>query len=53
VLPRVMKFCGRCDNCRWLCEAHPLMLVGRERRPNDDSADWRHADAAPPNKPTA
>jgi hypothetical protein len=18
-----MRFCPRCDNCRWVCEAHP------------------------------
>src|SRR5262249_20648285 len=21
--PRLIKFCARCDNARWVCEAHP------------------------------
>jgi hypothetical protein len=28
-----MKFCARCDNCPWLCEAHPLMLVAESGGP--------------------
>jgi hypothetical protein len=22
-LGAAVKFCARCDNCRWVCEAHP------------------------------
>jgi hypothetical protein len=45
-----MKFCARCDNCRWVCEAYPdrhgwvlepATVVARRSMPSVDAARHR------------